>query len=139
MGTIDEFMKKTTDLVHLKLSRATFDIELSHQRTNNLVHVTSTTSMEPSNSQENSEIRQGANITSTHYSVRPEMQFYVTIGVVKYNGHVIESRNDGLLNREVVWKHGMYNQNFTIISRYNDGMSVEDKYNFTYDGEVELE
>ncbi|AFZ79897.1 hypothetical protein BEWA_027460 [Theileria equi strain WA] len=28
MGTIDEFMKKTTDLVHLKLSRATFDIEL---------------------------------------------------------------------------------------------------------------
>ncbi|EKX73677.1 hypothetical protein BEWA_037130 [Theileria equi strain WA] len=67
------------------------------------------------------------------FSVREDFEHQATIGVVRYGASVLNRKVRGLIYRSVVWKGGVINPHITIISKYNDGTTIETNYSFEDD------
>ncbi|EKX73021.1 signal peptide containing protein [Theileria equi strain WA] len=62
------------------------------------------------------------------YSVKPEVDLKVTIGVIRFGDHIVDDKVGWLLNREVIWEGGVINPEITVTSIYSNERQVRIKY-----------
>ncbi|AFZ79852.1 signal peptide-containing protein [Theileria equi strain WA] len=70
-------------------------------------------------------------ILPVKYSVKPEFDLKVTIGMVRFGEYIVDDRVDGLLNREVIWEGGLDHPRIRVLSQYANGMEFDRVYTFS--------
>ncbi|EKX73578.1 signal peptide containing protein [Theileria equi strain WA] len=124
-----EFLRYPTDLYYTKIQRAPLEFDILDLNHNHMINAKllgdwKKHDEDVANGRATMDMPENLETLPMKFTIQGNMRDNFTIGLVKYNGYVIESRTDGLLNREVTWEGGLYRPRIIILSRYADNTEI---------------
>ncbi|EKX72369.1 hypothetical protein BEWA_048360 [Theileria equi strain WA] len=130
-----EFLRYPTDLHYTKIQRIPLELDVFYQTPTDVVNAELLVNWQKhnedvANGRATMDTPENLETIPTKFTIQERMQDEVVLGVVKYNGYIVESRTDGLLNREVTWEGGVEQPRIIILSRYADNHEIRGEHQF---------
>ncbi|AFZ80685.1 signal peptide-containing protein [Theileria equi strain WA] len=131
-----EFLRFPTNLHYVQIQRVHLDLDILDFNHNQMINAELLVNWQKhdedvANGRAPMGIPENLETIPMKFTVQEDMQDHFTIGVVKYNGRIVESRTDGLMSRQVTWEGGVRRPRIIILSRYVDNTEIKGRYEFS--------